>query len=707
MSAHDDHGPTLDSSSAAPLHAADTASPATTPDAPSQPVARTPDAPSRPEIEVPDAPSRPSDPGGTRSQEAVPEPPEMPSVQDLPREVRTLGQLVEVILASSPTSDAAGLPDAARAALSQLQDLPADMPLGRGPDEYNSEVLQHVLEAHFSGIVLYNALGQTLWMSPHSYRIVGWSDDDRLGRPGWELIHPDDFEKAHNVWVYLLAEPGRDAHFEQRIITKDGTVRMLEVHMKNLLGVPPLDAVVANYHDVTDRNEAFLKVQESEQRQRELAHRDSLTGLLNRRGLESELTSAQARQERGHGTSFSFFFIDLDGFKAINDRLGHPVGDRYLKSVAQRLRDTFGETASIARIGGDEFGVLALGVSTRTAAEDLAHALLARLSEPAQLAPHRIHVPASVGIIAGVQPGVPVEECFRQADAAMYAAKDQGRGRVRVFDSILAQQLEATSALADDMMHCIERDELEVIYQPILRLEDRTVQGVEALIAWNHPSGTQLRAGKFIDIAEETGFVVSLGEFALARVCEDIQRWSDTLEGPLPFVTVNLAPAQLMRSDFLVFVQETLRAYPAAAGLLRVELTERGFFQTEGPWRDKLLRLHQLGVGLVIDDFGTGFSSMRYLAEFPISVLKVDKTYLKRLRDPDEARRDKGRRMLDAICRMCDALGVDVVLEGVETSLQHAEALRSGARFGQGWAYARAASATATLDALRGPTWTL
>ncbi|MCB9682973.1 MAG: EAL domain-containing protein [Alphaproteobacteria bacterium] len=556
--------------------------------------------------------------------------------------------------------------------------------------EFQRETFEAMLETHFSGIILYDMQGRTLYASPHSERLTGWSAAERFGRPGYELVHPEDFAEAAQSWMTLLAAPNSEITFEQRILRKDGAVIWVEAHLKNLLGIEPVNAIVGNYHDITERKRAYAAVRESELRQRDLANRDHLTGLPNRRAITAELDAAVRDVHDGTIDDFAFCFIDLDGFKKVNDRLGHPFGDAYLKTTADRLLAAVGPGDIVARIGGDEFAVLSRHAGDRQAAEALAHKLVHTLSNPARIRNHLVQLPACVGVVIGGGRGWSSSEYLQYADAALYAAKQEGTGRVRLFDDILERHMRDQSNLAAELSAALETNQLDLLYQPIIDMPTRRVVGLEALVCWHHPKRGLLRAGSFIHAAEETGFVIPMGEWVFDRVCRDAAVWKRTFGDRAPWVSANLASAQLIRQDFPDFVRDTVASHGVPAGLVRFELTERGLFETEGPWRDRLWQAQACGVPLMLDDFGTGYTSMRYLSEFPISVLKLDREYVAKSTASSPDRRDRALALIGAVGRMGDALNMEVLAEGVETEEQHRAALDAGCHLGQGWLYARA-----------------
>lgn len=596
-------------------------------------------------------------------------------------------------------------------AMDMLRNMPVPMATEHAETSFDmaftAETFKALVESHYAGIVLYDIQGLTTWLSSQACGITGHTLEERKGCPGYELIHPDDFEEAARLWMYLLAEPGRTIHTEQRVVHKDGRTIWVETQMKNMIGVEPLNAIVANYHDITERKNAHAALRASEQRQRELANRDHLTNLLNRRALTAELEQAVLQLSTGELEDFGFLFVDLDGFKKVNDRLGHGFGDEYLRKTAERLTEAIGEEDVVARVGGDEFAIIARSCATREEAQAFAHRLVHKLSDPVRIRSHLVQLPACVGVVtAGGRPWRPLEY-FKYADAALYAAKYEGTGRVRIFDDELESHLREQSSLASELSGALDAGQLGLLYQPIVDLGTREVVGLEALVCWNHPERGLLRAGAFINAAEETGLVIPIGEWVFDQVCKDASRWSKTFGDKAPWVSANLSSAQLIRQDFPEFVEHTIRSHEIPEGLVRFELTERGLFETEGPWRDRLWTAQDVGVPLMLDDFGTGYTSMRYLAEFPISVLKLDREYINKSTSSDPNRRKRALALVEAVSQMSNSLDMIVIAEGVETEEQHEAVKAAGCQLGQGWLYQRAMKADAVDEKLRDGGWVL
>ncbi|MEM9465935.1 MAG: EAL domain-containing protein [Actinomycetota bacterium] len=420
--------------------------------------------------------------------------------------------------------------------------------------------------------------------------------------------------------------------------------------------------------DITDRRraEALLRFQ---------ATHDELTGLANRGRLIQELDELAAAPE-----GVAVLLLDLDRFKNINDSLGHDRGDELLVTIADRLRLAVRPGDLVARLGGDEFAVTLAGPVTPTDAEFVANRLLRLIGEPVTLGAQKLYPSASIGI--AFSDSEDVADLLRRADTAMYRAKAQGRAQAALFDEAL--QLEVTERMATEagLRGALRNSEFLVYYQPEVSTDDGRMLGAEALIRWNHPSQGVLAAGSFIEVAEETGLVVEMGELVLGEAVAQAATWPGGDDGPM--VRVNLAAAQLQRDDTVALVRFALQESGLAPHRLCLEITESAVMTDIRRSEQILHRLKELGVKLAVDDFGTGFSSLAYLKRFPVDALKIDRAFVVGLGEDDE-----DRTFVSSIISLADALGLDVVAEGVETEVQAEILSELGCRRAQGYLYAR------------------
>jgi diguanylate cyclase (GGDEF)-like protein/PAS domain S-box-containing protein len=408
---------------------------------------------------------------------------------------------------------------------------------------------------------------------------------------------------------------------------------------------------------------------------------DPLTELPNRTLIMDRLNQAVQRADRAAG-QVALAFLDLDDFKLVNDGLGHRAGDQVLRQVADRLRGAVRPGDTVGRFGGDEFVVLCEDVADEAMALAIAQRLSEALRAPFPAGGDEHLVGASIGI-ALLDPDEEPDALLRDADAAMYRAKERGRGRIELFDTGMRAWADGRLQTEAGLRRALEGDELEVHYQPIVDLADGSLAALEALVRWRHPERGLLGPDAFIPVAEESGLIVPLGRRVLELACGQAAEWSALRPGrpPLP-VHVNLSPRQLHDQSLVERVEATLTATGAVPAVLALEITESMLID-RGPARLALLeRLRDLGVTLLLDDFGTGWSSLSHLAQLPIGGLKVDRSFVAGL--------DTGHApIVDAILRLARALDLPVVAEGIETERQLAELRRLGCRLGQGYLFSR------------------
>jgi diguanylate cyclase (GGDEF)-like protein len=418
-----------------------------------------------------------------------------------------------------------------------------------------------------------------------------------------------------------------------------------------------------------------------EERER-LAYRDTLTGLANRALFLDRLDAALADADR-LGGAVSVLFIDLDRFKLVNDTLGHTAGDELLVEVSRRLHGCVRATDTVARFGGDEFAVLTGGGAKDAAT--IAERALRALRQPFVLSGKEVFIGASIGITRSQTRREDAHELLRSADVAMYHAKRQGKGRYEIFEPTMYTNLLHRLELEADLQRALEQRELTVAYQPIHSLRSGRIRGAEALLRWTHPRRGAVGPTEFIPIAEETGLILPIGRYVLNEACRQAARWQPTEpEGAPLTISVNLSPRQLQESDIVQDVARALAASGLPPRLLTLEVTESLLMNDSKMTRTKLRELKTLGVKLALDDFGTGYSSLAYLRQFPIDIIKIDKSFIDGVSNGLEE-----SVLTQAIIRMAETLRLQTVAEGIEDPGQLAELVRMDCDLGQGYLFAR------------------
>jgi diguanylate cyclase (GGDEF)-like protein/PAS domain S-box-containing protein len=432
----------------------------------------------------------------------------------------------------------------------------------------------------------------------------------------------------------------------------------------------------------------------AESRVRHQALHDPLTGLPNRSLLIDRLNHWAARAERDR-SSAAVLFVDLDNFKVINDALGHDQGDRLLRAVADRLRQELRPSDTIARVGGDEFVVFCEDVPSEHEALAMVDRLVHALESPFDLAGQSQHATASIGIAFGHANTEP-EVMIRNADAAMYRAKERGRARFELFDDEMRRRSVTWLETESQLRRALENGELHNLYQPIVSPRTAEIVGFEALVRWQHPDRGLVSPADFIPIAEQSGLIVPLGHGVLERACTEALRWNEDRGELEPLrVAVNFSPRQLSHPRAVEAVVETLERVGLAPDLLCVEITESALVEDAAATLATLNRLKEIGVRLALDDFGTGYSSLTYVRRFPIDTLKIDRSFIDGIvgSTEDEA-------IVTAVLSMGRALGVHVVAEGVETEEQAARLRTLGCKLAQGYLFSRPISADAARELL-------
>lgn len=406
---------------------------------------------------------------------------------------------------------------------------------------------------------------------------------------------------------------------------------------------------------------------------------DQLTGLGNRSLLLDRLNHALTRLAR-HPGLLAVLYLDLDNFKVVNDSLGHVAGDQLLTEVAARLRQAVRPADTLARIGGDEFVVLCEDLPSEVAARRIAERVVNTLTPSFRLDGTELFAPASVGVVMATSPREGLD-LLRDADLALYQAKTHGRSRYEMFDEGMRAQTRDRLALGTALHHALGRNELGLLYQPLIDLDTGQVRAVEALLRWQHPDRGLLTPASFLALAEETRLIVDIDAWVLRTACRQATVWAGQLGRPLD-VWVNIAPRTLVDPRLPDLIVDALRGAGLPAQQLSLEITEGALMQDIASTARTLHTLKRLGLGLAVDDFGTGYSSLAYLRRFPVNALKVDRSFLADL-DTDESNTDS-QALVGAIGALADALGLDSVAEGLETPAQLRSVTHLKYRLGQG-----------------------
>ncbi|HZH29614.1 MAG TPA: EAL domain-containing protein [Pyrinomonadaceae bacterium] len=438
-------------------------------------------------------------------------------------------------------------------------------------------------------------------------------------------------------------------------------------------------------HYIAKLESAQSELSESKEHFRHAAYHDTLTGLPNRLLFTDHLRLAIERTRRDANYAFAVLFLDADRFKNINDSLGHTYGDQLLTEIAERLRSCTRQLDTVARFGGDEFALLLDGIGEPEDAVRVAQKIQEELLVPFDLNGHEAFTSVSIGIaLSGVGYNHP-EDLLRDADTAMYRAKDSGKARHEVFDRAMHTRAVKMLRLENDLRRALERQEFRVHYQPILTLKTGELAGFEALVRWERPDRGMVSPMDFIPLAEETGMIVPLGLWVLEEACAQLREWQMASPANRALtMSVNLSGKQLAHTDVAEQVQDVLSRTNLDARHLKLEITESVVMENAESAAGVLARLRSLGVGLSIDDFGTGYSSLSYLHRFPVNTLKVDRSFVSRMTSGDE-----NLEIVRTIVTLARNLGMDVVAEGIETGEQLAQLKALKCEYGQGYFFAK------------------
>jgi diguanylate cyclase (GGDEF)-like protein/PAS domain S-box-containing protein len=516
--------------------------------------------------------------------------------------------------------------------------------------------------------------GTLRYASPSHQRLLGHSAGDLIGGNLLDLVHSEDRPLLANALQCLVDLPDENLTIEYRCQHRDGTWLTLESTASNLLNHPAVTGLVLNSHDITDRKRA-------EERLLHDALHDELTGLPNRALFMDRLWQAMERARRDRERLTAVLFLDVDQFKIVNDSLGHLVGDELLIQIARALSSVLRPMDTIARIGGDEFALLVEGGKEVDDAVAVAGRIHERLAAPINLGGHEVFITASIGIAVHTPDYEKPEDLLRDADTAMYRAKSSGRACHVVFNRGMHQFVMARLQLESDLRRAIERGQIEIHYQPFVDLATGTVIGLEALMRWSHPRRGLILPEDFLNVAEETGLIVPIGEHVILQACRRVRELQLKYpeHGNLR-VTVNLSNKQFFQSDLDGQIAAALASSGLAPEHLGLEITEGVIIRHAESATSRFTRLKALGVQLYLDDFGKGYSSLNYLHRYPMDILKIDRSFVSRI---DEE--GSNLSIVAAIVTLGHQLGMAVVAEGIQ-SVEHVAKLRGlKCEYGQGF----------------------
>lgn len=548
-----------------------------------------------------------------------------------------------------------------------------------------SEARFRSLVKHGSDIIaIVDAHGGIRYLSPAVERLLGYQPEALLGTNlSQRLIHPSNLAALDNFYEMLITTPGKILNTEMQMQHRDGSWLHFELIGSNLLHDPNVQGLLITARDISERK-VF------EQQLQHQAFHDALTGLPNRALIMNRLQHALVRASRRTPHDLlAVLFVDLDMFKVVNDSLGHEAGDHLLIAVAERLQRSVRPQDTVARFGGDEFMILLEDLPNEATACAIAEEILQQMRVTETINGYEIIVTASIGLAFNTGGINSTTDMLRYADAAMYQAKRDGKGRYHIFDGRNGISLLERFELEQELRRALEQREFRVYYQPIISLASHQVIGMEALIRWEHPRLGMIAPAQFIHTAEETGLIVPIGMWVLEEACRQVQQWQRERAGAPLELSVNLSAKQLQQADLVPQIAHILHKTKLNPQSLKLEITESVAMNDAEGTLARLHELKSLGVKLAIDDFGTGYSSLSYLKRFPVDTLKIDRSFVAGLGQNAE-----DTAIVQAVVTMAHTVGLTVTAEGVESTeiTTHLQGL--GCDLAQGYHFAKPLSSS-------------
>lgn len=571
------------------------------------------------------------------------------------------------------------------------------------------EFRERVMESATNAIYTLDLSGSFIAVNYRTAEMTGYGAEELVGLSFCELFAADDAFEIQKQITAISHGVSID-QYDVELIRKDGTKRIITFGLAPLVLEGRISAVVGTAQDITKRKqmeEVLLRAKVAEAAQQELekeiferkrmeekllydAFHDTLTGLPNRALFMDRLKHAVERSKRNKDYLFAVLFLDLDRFKVINDSLGHTLGDQLLIAIAEKLKACVRPTDTVVRLGGDEFTILLEDIKDVSDAIRVAERIQQELILPFDLYEQEIFTSASIGIALNTTSDHRPDDLLRDADIAMYRAKDLGKARYEIFNPDMHAWAVGRLQMETALRRAIERHEFRIYYQPIISLVNGRIHGFEALVRWQHPQRGLLSPAEFFSVAEETTLSIPIDRWVLYEACRQTQQWQELLPNNSSLtISVNLSGPQFKQPDLLQYVNQVLEKTHLEVHNLKLEITENIIMDNHESATVKLSQLRDLGIQLCIDDFGTGYSSLGRLHCFPIDVLKIDRSFVGRTGNGKESNSQAGAPVVRTIVTLAYHLGVDVVAEGIETAVQLTQLREMNCGYGQGYFFSR------------------
>lgn len=546
-----------------------------------------------------------------------------------------------------------------------------------------------IIESSLDAILTFGEDGTIAVFNPAAERLFGYTAAEIIGQPIEILLQGErrsgarDHSRMDSLWD-KLATDGRNHECMGR--TKDDEALHLEISVSQM-SVAESIVFILIIRDISARKREDAHT-------RFLAHFDSMTGLPNRTLFEERAGQA-ITQARRTGMVLALMIIDLDRFKEVNDSLGHQVGDHLLAAAARRIRENVRETDTVTRLGGDEFAVLVTNLVDADGAATVGDAIVSALNTPFDLDGERVITSASLGITTFPADGAEVELLLRNADRALYKAKAKGRNTYQFYVPEMDTLIQSRKSMEKDLRHALEAGELNLDYQPVINAETGEITSVEALIRWNNPERGRLTAGEFIPVVERTDLILRLGRWVMRQACLQAKAWQNA-GLPVPHLSVNLSAAELHHRDLASEIKKILDEVGIDPHLLQLEFSEEAFLMAVRKNPDSVARLRAMGIGILLDNFGSGTSSIEVLRRYPVDRLKVDRSFLDKLEAAEGS-----EPLLGPMVKLAQGLGARITVESVETREQLDDARARGVEEIQGYFLCKPVDAETLADLLR------
>lgn len=530
--------------------------------------------------------------------------------------------------------------------------------------------------------------GTLVFQSKAIEEVLGYGAKEKIGENYSNFIHTDDLPLIQRKFEEILQRPESTTMVEVRLKHNNGDWRDFKVTLTNLLNNSSVNGIVFNLHDI-------MKIKKQQNEVRYMAYHDYLTGLPNRRSFEDKL-ALEIRLANVDDRKFAIMFLNLDGFKYLNDSLGHEVGDLLLIKVAEKLKEKYSQYIEmIARIDGDEFAILTTHLHDVTLVEDIAKEFLQVFQQPLEIRDYNLSITLCIGIAIFPESGHDKSSLMKNADLALYLAEKEGNNNYQIFSPIANIATYKLFSLRNDLQQALNNNEFIIHYQPIVHPETKQIKGAEALVRWDHPKWGIVPPNEFIPLAEESGLIIPIGEWVLRTVCRNLRMWHKA--GYFIQASVNLSPVQFFKKDLVEVIHHILQENDLDPKWLNLEITESTMLEHKEINMEKIAALRKLGIRISIDDFGTGYASFTSLQELKPDILKLDQSFIKGLpTDQDSVE------IVTSIVQLAKRLSITVVAEGVETVDQHTFLTELQCDWLQGYLFSRPVPEASLLKLLKG-----